>query len=267
MDLSPGLDFETRLFYKADAAHLLEDALRKPGYVCSPIAFGTNTDPYQPVEKKLRVTRSLLEVLAACQHPLTIVTKGTLVLRDLDLLVELARRDLVRVFVSVTSLDPAIKRALEPRAASPLARLKTVRVLADAGVPAGVMIAPVIPAVTDHELEALVAASAEAGAQTVAWQMLRLPFEVAGLFRDWLDEHFPDRAAHVMSLMQQIRGGRDNDPRFGHRMRGNGAFAALIGHRFKVAMRKAGLEGAERKPLRTDLFRPPARAGDQVSLF
>lgn len=267
MDLSPGLDFETRLFYKANAAALLVEALRKPGYRCTPIAFGTNTDPYQPIEKRLRVTRSLLEVLAECQHPLTIVTKHTMVLRDLDLLSDLAAQDLVHVYVSITSLDAALKRSLEPRAASPQARLNTVRTLADAGVPVGVMIAPVIPAVTDSELESIVAAAAEAGAMSVAWQMLRLPFEVSALFRTWLEEHLPDRATHVMSLMQQIRGGRDNDPRFGHRMRGEGTYAALIAQRFKVAVRKAGLEGKGSRRLRTDLFRPPARAGDQESLF
>lgn len=267
MDLSPGLDFETRLFYKAGAANLLQEALRKPGYRCTPIAFGTNTDPYQPIEKKLRVTRSLIEVLAACHHPLTIVTKHTMVLRDLDLLSDLATQELVRVFVSVTSLDAGLKRTLEPRAASPQARLSAVRSLADAGVPVGVMIAPVIPAVTDSELESIVAAAADAGATSVAWQMLRLPFEVSALFRTWLEEHLPDRAGHVMSLMQQIRGGRDNDPRFGHRMRGDGAFAALIDHRFRVALRKVGLQASGRHRLRTDLFRPPARAGDQGSLF
>jgi len=267
VDLSPGLDFETRLFYKADAARLLDDALRKPGYRCTPIAFGTNTDPYQPIEKKLRVTRSLIEVLAECRHPLTIVTKHTMVLRDLDLLSDLAAQDLVHVYVSVTSLDAGLKRSLEPRAASPQARLNAVQSLADAGVPVGVMIAPVIPAVTDSELESIVAAAADAGATSVAWQMLRLPFEVSGLFRAWLEEHLPDRAAHVMSLMQQIRGGRDNDPRFGYRMRGNGAFAALIDRSFRIAVRKAGLEASGRHRLRTDLFRPPARAGDQVSIF
>lgn len=267
MDLSPGLDFESKLFYKADAARLLEAELRKPGYVCSPIALGMNTDSYQPIERKYRVTQSLLEVLLAYRHPLTLITKHTLVLRDLDLLRELAAHGLVRVFVSITSLDPAIKRTLEPRAAGPQARLRVVAELNAAGVPAGVMVAPIIPAITDHEIERIVEAAAAAGAHGAGYTLVRLPWEVKHLFRAWLDAHYPDRAAHVMSLIHQMRGGRDNDPRFGHRMRGEGEYAALVAQRFRAACRKHGIDAVRAPALRTDLFRPPVRAGDQRGLF
>jgi DNA repair photolyase len=266
MGLSPGLDFETRLFYKQDAAQLLEAELARPGYVCKPIAMGTNTDPYQPIERRLRVTRSILEVLARCRHPATIVTKGSLVLRDLDLLADLARDGLVNVALSVTTLDAELKRALEPRAASPQARLRAVRELADAGVPTGVMVAPVIPALTDHELEAIVDAAADAGARWAAYLVLRLPYEVKDLFREWLSQHYPDRARHIMSIVQSLRGGRDNDPRFGSRMRGMGPFAQLLRARFELACRRRGLGAGRVLALPTGLFRPPRPRSDQLAL-
>jgi DNA repair photolyase len=261
LDLSPGLDFETRLFYKRDAAAHLRAELARPGYVCTPIALGANTDPYQPVEKRLRVTRSLLEVLLEHRHPCTIVTKGALVLRDLDLLAALAEQRLTRVFLSITTLDAALKRTLEPRAAAPEARLRALRELHAAGVPVGVLIAPVIPAVNDAEIERIVELAAAAGASTGACMPLRLPHEVAGLFRDWLQAHLPERAAHVMALVRAMRGGRDNDPRFGARMRGTGAYAALLAQRFELACRRHGLAPREGGELLTGAFRAPHRGG------
>src|ERR1700733_13975189 len=235
LGLSPGLDFETKLFYKADAVKLLEAELSKPRYVCKPIALGINTDGYQPLERRLGVTRSILEVLARCRHPVTIVTKSALVLRDLDLLADLARDRLVSVMLSITSLSDEIKRTLEPRTASPQARLRGIEELAQAGVPVGVMVAPVIPAITDHELEAILRAAREAGASCASYVLLRLPHEVKLLFREWLLEHYPERAKHVMSLINQARGGKDYDSQFGVRMRGTGPYAELLRARFEVA--------------------------------
>jgi len=266
MGLSAGLDFETRLFYKADAGKVLQSELGRPGYVCKPIMLGANTDPYQPVERRMRITRSILEVLAATRHPVSVITKSASVLRDVDLLADLARDNLTTVSISITSLDPETKRTLEPRAASPQARLTAVRKLAEAGVPVGVMVAPVIPALTDHELEDILEASAAAHAAWAGYVMLRLPYEVKDLFREWLAQHHPQRAAHVMSLIHDIRGGRDNDPRFGTRMRGTGPVAELIRSRFKVACRRLGLETSRRMPLETKLFRAPAVAGAQMML-
>jgi DNA repair photolyase len=265
VDLSPGLDFETRLFYKADAVRLLRDELAAPSYRCSPISLGANTDPYQPVEKRLGVTRSILEMLSATGHPVTIVTKGTLVLRDLDLLASLAARGLTQVWISLTTLDESLKRGLEPRAASPAARLRAMRELSAAGVPVGVMAAPIIPAVNDAELERLLEAAAGAGARRAGYVLLRLPREVAPLFRDWLERQLPERAAHVMSLVQQARGGRDNDPRFGARMRGEGAWAGLLADRFRLACRRLALDVDRSPPLDTTQFRPP-RIGGQLEL-
>jgi DNA repair photolyase len=267
LDLSPGLDFETRLFYKRDAAALLRKALSRPGYQCSPIALGANTDPYQPIEREHQVTRSIIAVLGEFRHPLTIVTKGTGVLRDLDLLQPMAAQGLVQVMVSITSLDAAIKRTLEPRAAGPSARLKAVRQLNEAGIPTGVMVAPIIPAITDHEVEAIIAAAAAHGATDAGFVMVRLPHEVAPLFRAWLDAHYPQRATHVMSLVQQMRGGRDNDARFGSRMRGEGPYAKLIAQRFRAACRRHGLPRPDAPSLRTDLFAVPPARGDQFELF
>jgi len=261
VDLSPGLDFETRLFYKADAARLLRAELERPGYRCSAIMLGANTDPYQPVEQRLRVTRSILEVLLEVRHPVTILTKGTLVLRDLDLLREFAALSLVRVNVSFTTLDVDLKRRLEPRAASPQARLRVIAALAAAGIPVGVMTAPMIPAINDAELESLLEAAAGAGATRAGYVLLRLPHEIGALFRDWLAEHFPQRAAHVMSLVQQSRGGADNDPRFGMRMRGSGPWAQLLRSRFELACRRLNLNRERAAELNTGLFRRPAGGG------
>lgn len=267
LGLSPGLDFETKLFYKADAVQLLEEELAKPRYVCRPIALGINTDGYQPLEKQLEVTRGILAVLARCRHPVTIVTKSALVLRDLDLLEDLAKDRLVSVMLSITSLEDEVKRTLEPRTASPLARLKVIRELSRAGVHSGVLVAPVIPAITDHEMEAILSAAAEAGAATAGYVLLRLPHELKELFRQWLADHYPDRAAHVMSLINQARGGKDYDSSFGVRMRGTGAYAELLRARFDLAARKLGLERSEtRYDLDCSKFRPPARAGAQMSL-
>jgi len=267
VNLSPGLDFETKLFYKAGAAELLDAELRKRSYVCKPINLGASTDPYQPIEKKLKVTRSILEVLQRFRHPLTIVTKSGLVERDIDILGEMARDDLITVYVSITTLDAALKRTLEPRAPSPAARLQAVRRLRDAGVPVGVLVAPVIPAVNDAELEHIVAACAQAGAKTVGYVLLRLPYEVKDLFREWLETHMPLRAAHVMSLINSMRGGRDNDPRFGTRMKGEGPFADLIRTRFAAACRRHGLARTREVSLSTAHFRVPAPSHGQLSLL
>ncbi len=263
-DLSPGLDFESRLFAKPDAADLLRAELRKPGYTVAPIALGTNTDPYQPIESDWRITRSIVAVLAETRHPLTITTKSDRVVRDIDLLAPMAGEGLAGVAMSITSLDPRIAMTIEPRAPLPERRLKAVRRLADAGVPVYVSIAPVIPGITDHELEHLVERAAEAGARSCFFIPVRLPHEVAPLFRAWLDTHFPDRAAKVMAIIRSMRDGRDNDPDFGTRMQGSGPWAELMRTRFRIACRKHDL-GNRGAPLRTDLFRPPV--GPQGELF
>src|SRR5688572_8532560 len=267
MNLSPGLDFETRLFYKKDAAALLRLELNRRGYVCSPINLGANTDPYQPLEKRLGVTRSLLEVLVESHHPVTIVTKSALVVRDIDLLKPLAAEHLVKVFVSVTTLDDELKRRMEPRAASPAARLVAMSKLSQAGIPVGLMFAPVVPAINDHELERVVEASAKAGATTAGYVLLRLPGEVKDLFYEWLDTHYPDRAKRVRSRIHELRGGRDNDPRFGHRMRGHGPWAELLRRRFAEACRRAGLRSHRDTPVSTAAFRPPSRNPGQMELW
>jgi DNA repair photolyase len=268
VDLSPGLDFETRLFYKQEAAARLREELSRPRYRCSPIALGTNTDPYQPIERQYRVTRSILELMLECNHPVSIVTKSVLVLRDLDLLGELANRGLTRVFLSLTTLDDGLKRRMEPRAASPRARLAAVRELARAGVPVGVMYAPVIPALNDHELERIVEAGAAAGAGSAGYILLRLPREVRDLFYEWLALHFPDRAARVRSRIRELRNGRDSDPRFGSRMRGSGPWAELLGSRFDAACRRAGIGHRDPQTLDVSRFRPPApTGGHQLSLW
>ena len=258
-DLSPGLDFESRLFAKPDAAKLLRAELGKRGYQVRPIALGTNTDPYQPIEGKWRITRSVLEVLAETRHPLTITTKSDRVLRDLDILAPMAAQRLASVALSVTSLTPEISRTLEPRAPAARKRLAAVKALREAGVPAWVAIAPVVPGITDHELEQIVEAAVEAGASGVFYLPVRLPFEVAPLFRAWLDEHFPDRAAKVMGIIREMRGGRDNDPAFFTRMQGFGPWAILLKARFERVVRKHGLN-IEKQRLRTDLFEPPQGA-------
>lgn len=266
MDLSPGLDFETHLFYKADAAQLLRAELGRRNYVCKPITVGANTDPYQPLEKRLKVTRSILEVLRDTRHPVTIITKGSLIVRDLDLLAELARDGLVNVFMTVTTLDNDTKRLLEPRAAAPAARLKIIRQLTGCGVNVGVLVAPVIPAITEHELEQVLAAAAEAGARRAGYVILRLPHELKILFREWLETHYPARAAHVMSIIQSMRGGQDNDPRFGSRMRGMGPFAQLLRQRFDLACARHGLSRGAAPPLPTALFRAPVGNSGQLQL-
>ena len=241
LNLSPGLDFETRIFHKPGLAALLQQEISSPRYVCRVLHIGGNTDPYQPAERKLRSTRAVLELLLERRHPLSIITKGALILRDLDLLRALAERQLVSVFISITSLDDQLKRTLEPRAASPQARLRVVRELSAAGVPVGVMVAPVIPALTDHEIERLLEAAAAAGARRAAFLLLRLPYEVASLFENWLRQHYPERADRVLNHVRDMHGGRLNDPRFGHRLRGEGAYAAMVGARFARACRRLGL--------------------------
>jgi DNA repair photolyase len=261
MDLSPGIDFETKIFYKKDAAKLLEQELAKPSYVVKPITIGANTDPYQPVERELRVTRSLLEVMERTRHPVSIVTKGSLILRDLDLLTSLSRDGLINVFVSITSLEPELKRILEPRAAAPAARLRVVRELSAAGIPTGVLVAPMIPAINDSELERIVAAVAAAGAFRAGYVLLRLPHELKEIFRRWLDEHYPDRAEHVMSLVRSTRDGRENDPNFGTRMRGSGPWAQLLRDRFALACKRHGINVSRARELSCAHFKPPGQGG------
>src|SRR3954470_5964248 len=263
-DLSPGLDFETKLFAKPDAAKILREELGKPGYIVRPIAMGLNTDPYQPIEAKWRITRSVLEVLAETRHPVTITTKSDRVLRDLDILVPMAAEGLATVALSVTSLTPEISRTLEPRAPAARKRLAAVKALNAAGGAAIVAIAPVIPGITDHELEAIVEAAAEAGAKAAFFLPVRLPHEVAPLFRAWMDEHFPDRAQKVMNIIREMRGGKDNDPNWFTRFQGFGPWAELMRVRFEVAAKKHGLN-QERRKLRTDLFVPPS--GPQLRLL
>ncbi|HVT32141.1 MAG TPA: PA0069 family radical SAM protein [Rhodanobacteraceae bacterium] len=267
LNLSAGVDFETKLFAKTNAAELLRRELAKAGYVCSPINLGANTDPYQPIERRYRITRAILEVLAEHRHPCTIVTKNSLILRDLDILVPMARANLVRAFVSVTSLDNRLASTLEPRASAPHRRLEAVAALNEAGVPCGVMVAPIIPMVTDRFLEAIVERAAEAGAKAAGYTIVRLPYELKELFREWLDLHVPERAEHVMSLVRQMRGGRDNDPRFGSRMRGEGEFAELIRQRFALACRRSGIVRGRGLGLDVASFRPPAATSPQGALF
>lgn len=265
LGLSPGLDFETRIYAKVNAAELLTRELAARGYTPSPIALGANTDPYQPIERELRITRSILEVLAACEHPATIVTKNALVERDIDLLAPMAAKRLVRVYVSVTNLDADLARKLEPRAAAPYRRLETVRRLAAAGIPVGVMVAPVIPFLTDRFLEEILERAKEAGAESAGYILLRLPHEVAPLMKDWLATHFPLKAEHVMSLVRQMRGGRDYDSAFGVRQTGVGNYADLMAKRFEIACARLGMNG-EREDLDVSRFRPP-KLGPQMDLF
>lgn len=264
-DLSPGLDFETRLFAKPKAAELLRRALAKPGYRPAPIAMGTNTDPYQPIEARYRITRQVLELCLETRHPVTITTKSNRVLRDLDLLAELARHRLTAVSVSVTSLDPQLSRLLEPRAAAPAKRLAALGELVRAGVPAHISIAPIIPAITDRFIEGILDQAGALGIGSASWIAVRLPHEVAPLFREWLQVHFPDRAGKVMAIVQSMRGGRDNDPDFFTRMKPKGVWADLIRTRFRTACRRAGIGQAD-FPLDCSRFRPPALDG-QLSLF
>jgi DNA repair photolyase len=266
LGLSPGLDFETKLFAKPRAAELLAEALRKKSYQCAPIAIGTNTDPYQPIERERRIMRQILEVLSAFNHPVTITTKSALVGRDIDILAPMAEKRLTAVGISITTLDRDLARQLEPRASVPAKRLETVRHLSEAGIPTSVMVAPVIPLVTDHELERILEAAAEAGAAGAHYILLRLPLEVAGLMQEWLDEHRPGKARHVISLISQQRGGKVYDSSWGKRMTGTGQFAELLAQRFRLAARKHGLD-KPRRGLDCTLFRPPPQKGDQLNLL
>jgi DNA repair photolyase len=266
-NLGAGLDFETRIFHKPGLARLLERELAAPGYQCKPINLGANTDPYQPAEREHRTTRELLEVLLAHRHPVTLVTKGALVLRDLDLLAALAAQRLCSVAVSLTTLDDGLKRTLEPRAAAPPARLRVIRELVAAGVPVTVLLAPLIPALNDHEMEHLLQAAGGAGARHAAYMLLRLPHELGALFEQWLREHHPGRADRVLNLLREARGGRLNDPRFGHRMRGAGPYAALLASRFAAACRRYGLNETRGAELDCSRFVRDPAAPRQGELF
>ncbi len=266
LGLSPGLDFESRLFAKPDAAEILLGELAKPGYDCRPIAMGTNTDPYQPLEQRMEITRSILEVLAAHDHPVTIVTKSHAIVRDIDILAPMAERNLVHVALSVTTLDRDLARVMEPRAATPRRRLAAIRRLREAGIPTGVMVAPVIPAINDMEIEEILQAAAWAGADGAAYVLLRLPLEIKDLWAEWLETHFPDRAGKVMRLLREMRGGHDYDARFGLRMKGTGPYAQLIQRRFRLAKKRLGLVAKDRD-LDIGRFRRPVRPGDQLTLL
>ena len=266
LGMSPGADFESRLFAKPNAAELLAKELSAPGYVPKVIAIGTNTDPYQPIEKKMRIMRSILEVLRDFRHPVGIVTKSPLVLRDIDILSEMARDGLAKVALSVTTLDRRLARTMEPRAGTPQRRLQAIRALSEAGIPTGVMFAPVIPALNDGEMESILSAAADCGARSAGYVLLRLPLEIKDLFREWLEANEPDRARHVMSLIRQMRGGKDYDAQWNTRMKGTGPYAEMIARRFHMAAKRLGLN-KESRPLVVTRFRKPPRSGDQLSLF
>ena len=266
MGLSAGLDFEAKLFAKPDAPRLLERELSKPGYKVKPIAIGTNTDPYQPIEREWRIMRQLLEVLEKANHPVMIVTKSALVTRDIDILGKMAAKGLAKVAISVTTLDRKLARLMEPRASTPSRRLEAVRQLTDAGIPTGVLASPLIPALNDHELERILDAAQAAGAVSASYILLRLPLEVSPLFRDWLLRHYPDRYRHVMSLIKSMRGGKDYDAEFGKRMKGEGPYAWQISRRFEMATKRLGL-ARRGVTLRDDLFVRPDGAGVQLSLL
>jgi DNA repair photolyase len=267
LNLSPGLDFETKLRAKGNFAEVLRAELARPGYVVSPINIGSNTDPYQPIEKRWRLTRAALELLAECRHPCTIVTKNALVERDLDILAPMARERLVQVFVSVNSLDNRLAAGLEPRASAPHRRIQAIATLHEAGVPVGVMVAPIIPALNDRDMEAVLAQAAAAGARSAGYTTLRLPHELKNLFREWLALHVPQRAGHVMSLVQQMNGGRDYDSDFSTRMHGQGVFADLLRTRFEIGCRRHGLNRARELSLETARFVPPRKPSPQGELF
>lgn len=266
LGLSPGLDFETRLIARPEAPAVLEAELCKPSYKVAPIAIGTNTDPYQPIEKSHGIMRDILKVLNKFHHPVAIVTKGTLIERDLDILSEMASRGLVRVGVSLTSMDKTTSRLMEPRVPLPERRLAVIRSLTRSGVPVRVMTSPVIPGINDHEIEALLQAGKDAGADAASWIMLRLPLEVSPLFREWLEEHFPDRVSRVMGLLRDMHGGKEYDAQWGRRMRGTGEYAGMIAARFRIAARRLKLD-LDQPRLRCDLFQPPPKPGDQLRLW
>ena len=265
LDLSPGLDFETRLYAKTNAVERLRHELSRPGYVPSPIALGINTDAYQPIERRYGLTRALLEVLAETKHPVHFVTKGGLVERDIDLLAPMARDGLARVHFSITTLDNKLAARMEPRATAPHGKLRAMRALADAGVPVGVMVAPVVPMVSDHELEHILEAARAHGATEAGYVLLRLPHELKQVWREWLGLHYPERAAHVMSLVRQMRGGKDYDSAFGSRMRGQGPFADLLKQRFRKAHKRLGF--SRMPPLDQSKFVPPRKPSPQGALF
>ena len=266
LGLSPGLDFETRLIARPDAPQVLARELRARRYRVAPLAIGTNTDPYQPVERDRGITRACLQVLQEFRHPVAVVTKGALIERDIDILSDMARQGLARVGISVTTLESGLSRRMEPRAPEPARRIETIRRLVAAGIPVRIMASPMVPGLTDMELEAILKAGKTAGACSASWIMLRLPLEVAGLWRDWLAEHYPDRAARIMGHLRDMHGGEVYSANWHHRMRGQGPYAEMVAQRFAVAARRLGLD-ARQPDLRCDLFRVPARAGDQLSLF
>ena len=266
MGLSPGLDFESKLFAKPEAAERLRAELSAPGYRPRTIMIGVNTDAYQPIERRYRITRSLLEVMLDFRHPVGLITKSALITRDIDILKQLAAQGLVKVAVSLTTLDPRLARAMEPRAATPTRRLDAIRQLAEAGIPVTVMMAPIVPGLTDHEIEKLLAAAAGAGAREAGYVLMRLPHEVKDLFKDWLAKEKPDRAARVMALVRDTRGGRDNDPEFGSRMVGSGPYAWQLGRRFQMTCERLGLNRSKLQ-LNDGLFQRPPRPGDQLTLW
>jgi len=267
LNLSPGLDFETKLSAKTNLEEILRGELAKRSYTCKPINIGSNTDPYQPIEKKWRLTRAALALLNECNHPCTIATKNALVERDLDILVPMAERNLVQVFVSINSLDNKLASKLEPRASAPHRRMKAVQTLASAGVPVGVLVAPIIPALNERDLEAIIEQAGTAGAKSAGYTCVRLPHELKQLFREWLELHYPDRASHIISLIQQMNDGKDYDSNFATRMRGQGVFADIIRKRVQVASRKAGLHRAWDTVLDTSQFVPPRIPSPQGDLF
>jgi len=266
LGLSPGLDFETRLVARPEAPAVLRAELGKRSYKVAPIAIGTNTDPYQPIEKEHGIMRACLEVLEACGHPVAIVTKGALIERDLDILGRMARRGLMRVGISLTTLDAQLSRCMEPRAPTPARRLQMIRRLSAAGVPVRIMASPMVPALTDPELEEILARGKAAGARSASWIMLRLPQEVSPLWQEWLAQHYPDRAGRIMARLREMHGGKDYDARWGHRMRGEGPYAEIVATRFAVAIRRLGLK-TKVPPMRTDLFQRPVAPDAQMSLF
>lgn len=266
VNLSPGLDFETKIFYKVDAAKLLEKEISKPKYICKTIMLGSNTDPYQPAEATLKVTRSILEVLNNYNHPVAIITKGTLIERDIELLSTMAKRNLAKVAITITTLNPNLKRILEPRAADPRARLRIIRQLTQAGIPVRVMSAPMIPMINDMELEKILKSASEAGAKFAGYTFVRLPYEVKDLFKEWLTKHFPNRAEHVMSIIRQMRGGKEYDATFGKRMRGEGEFANLLETRFDIACKRFNLN-CETSPSLDTTSLKVAKNSSQLNLF
>ncbi len=267
MNMSPGIDFESKIFYKVDAAKLLEKEINKPKYICKPIVIGANTDPYQPSEAKLKITRSIIEVLNKYHHPFAVITKGALIARDIDIISDMAKRNLAKVAISVTTLSPSLKYILEPRTGAPKARLRTISELTNADIPVAVMAAPMIPMINDMELENILKTAAEAGAKQAAYTLVRLPYEVKDLFKEWLAKHFPDRAEHVMSIIRQMRSGKENDPNFGSRMRGKGEFADLLSLRFKLACKRYNLNANKTPSLDTQQFRPNPNSPEQLDLL